>query len=765
MSTNIDNSVLTNNDSKELDGSTLKSVESEPLKKFKNEFSLNKINISADNTRPYKIGNFESKGDWFVSKKDSERTIIDDNYHVLKTNKDSSSSLSLIDKVSESVSFKEGIFDNITFEKPGQLSHSETLINDETFETIPIDRHVPITHSETLVNEDTIRTTTTAKSDPVTVTHSETLVNEVNYRNFLTEHTDHSIDSLQSLYDFSPVDEIISDNSMLIDSLEHFEIDPKENYSFENDNFQVDDFDDNLVTFSEESLTYDDIFNYNSNIILSDDEDVRREKIEELYNEAIIMSNLDNNAFAFVNEDSYNEYFDNSLDNSGSTDYSLFERDPNISYKRSSVSKSLDLSHPSNQEYSNDRYIDKDAKLFENLPIDTVYPDTIRESSEFEVISPVNDNKYVSADDDAIYVIDDGYVEDDDELQQEQKNKKKVTFNENVRVKRIDSVNIKENSTFKYYFKNSFRKLKKLFTNDHKKNIDEDIYDYQEELPIITIEYVDDYYDIYNKKEVLFFGDDYPRIVIDFTDEFCYEMGGYDEQYYNYQNMDQDDLQMYQNDNEKVNNHHGEIEGENADHVKIMNDDTKATKFVSEVEETVNIVDNKSEEVPFYLREDTVQKKKEKKKLAKKLIDKVINMEKNFNREQEKLSSKNERDIKSLKEPELAREQESSKELENKKLIVSNESVQTSSTDILEATPESVKSPKDKPVLKKKSKSVNYIKNVYKSLKYSLSLNDTSKDQSVNKMNKKNKNKNKNKNKKMFSQHQSIKMKEVFNKK
>jgi len=723
MSTNIVNSVLTNNDGKELNGSVLKSAESQSLNKLNNESSLKKINISAESIRPYKVNIFEGKDDWLVSKKDSERTIIDnDCYHVLKTNKDSCSSLLHLEKINKTNSLKDGI----AFDKPGQLSHSETLINDDNFETIPFDKLVPITHSETLVNEETIRTTTTEKSDPVTVvTHSETLVNEGNYRNYLTEHADHSIDSLESLYDFSPVvDEIISDNSMLIDSLEHFEMDPKETYTFENNNLQVENFDGSLVTFSDDSLSYDNIFNYNSNIILSDDEDIRREKIEELYNEAVIMNNLDDNTFAFMNEDSYNEYLDNSMDNSGSTDYSLFERDPNISHKRSSLPKSLDLNLPANHEFNNMKYINKDVKLFDNMPVNTIYPDEIEESTENRVISPNEDNKFVSADDDAIYVIDDGYVDDDDELQQETKNKKKVTFNEKVKIKRIDRIDIHGNNIFKSYFKNSFKKLKKLFTNgDSKKVVDKVIHGYQGELPVVTIEYVDDYYDTYNKKEVLFFGEDYPRIIIDFTDDY-YDVDGYDydDQYYNYPDIYQDEYQMYQDCDVEDNNHHlsGTI-SENAN--KLINDDSEVNQLVSAVNETVNTNENK-DEVPFYLREATPQITKEKKRIAKKLIDRVINMEKSYYQEKEKVVSKEERVIESSKVLESPKEQE--------ELINSEEKAQTTSTEVLKESPEIKPTTlsNSKPVLKKKSKSMSYIKNVYKSLKHSLSMNDTLKSKS-----------------------------------
>ncbi|OUM64586.1 hypothetical protein PIROE2DRAFT_60546 [Piromyces sp. E2] len=713
MSTNIVNSILINNDGKESVDKTSKSVE----RQLKTESSLKKFNISTENTRPYKVNIFEKKDDWIIGKKDSERTIIEDNYHVLKTNKESSSSLSFSEKVNESDSFIGEIHDSISLEKPGHLSHSKTLVNDDIFETVSIEKHVPITHSETLVNEDTIRTTTTEKSDPVTVTHSETLINEENYRNFLTEHADHSIDSLESLYDFSPVvDEIISDNGILTDSLERFEVDQKENYSFENNNLQIDNFDGSLITFSDESLSYDDIFNYNSNIILSDDEDARREKIEELYNEAVIMNNLDDNTFAFINEDSYNEYFDNSIDNSGSTDYSLFERDPNICHRRSSLSKSLDLSFHNSQGLTNMKSINQEVNLFSDLPLDTIYPDNIEESSKYKVVSPMNDDKFVSADDDAIYVIDDGYVDSDDDSQ-EQKNKKKVTFNENVKVERIDRVDVRGDVTFKSFIKNRFKKLKQLFTGDNKKNDDNDNgdYDFEDELPIVTIEYVDDYYDCYNKKEVLFFGEDYPRIVIDFADDY-YDMDEYDESYYDNpyiydESFEEEGPQLNEDDNQEMkNNHLDDSIGENVEHVKLMNDDSEAVKYVNEINEPHNQED---EEIPFYLREVTPQKNKEKQKIAKKLIDKVINMEKSFRLEQEKkLSNQSNKAKEELitelpkeselsKESESPKESESLKESENSDLSISDQEVQINSTDIQETIHETMSPPKNKPILKK----------------------------------------------------------------
>ncbi|ORX52262.1 hypothetical protein BCR36DRAFT_369638 [Piromyces finnis] len=729
MNSSIINSKLIEKDGSESNSNLLNSVKLKPINemqiisnKLTNDYSLKKIKSSKENSLS-KVNILEKKNDWLVSKKDSERTII---------NKDSCSSLYLFEQNKQSKFLEEEISNSITSEKP-QLKHSETLINEDIIKFGDSKNHEPIIHSETLVNNEIVETT--EKDDSTTVTHSETLVNKHNYKNFIKYQTNQSINSLESLCDFNPaVDEIINDSSVLTDSFEHFEMNQNENHINKN-NLRIDKF-DSFINISDDSLSYDNIFNYNSDIILSDDEDIRREKGKELYNEAIIMNNLDDNAFSFINEDSYNEYFDNSIDNSGSSNYSLFERDPNISHKTSDHPKSLKLLLHDDQEYTNLKSINKNVKLFNNLPLKIIYPDNINDTSNHKVKSPMNDNNddhdddFISVDDDAIYIVDNDTYPEKCDIQQELKIKKKVTFNENVKIKRIDRVDIMEDGTLKTYIKNEFKlgfkKLKNLFLGNNKKNNKTNI-NCGSELPVITIEYVDDDYDNYNKKEVLFFGNEYPKIVIDFTNEYdeVEVDDDYTEQYYNNYESNNESCKSNKyeinDETERDDDDHHNMKKDSIKFAILINDDTKAVKF-AEVKEESKYINDENEEIPFYLRKVNSHKNKEKQRIAKKLIDKVMDMEKKYYLEQEKKILKYSnlmKDKKMIEPSKIPKRLEFSKDEEN---------IESNSIEDQKSTQELTNFSNNDPILLKKSKSMNYIKTVCKTIRQSLSLADTSKN-------------------------------------
>jgi len=786
-----------NNEHIVLDGINLNWNENEPLneiKKVPNNLekfsSVNTIKETHHEKAPKRVNLFEKKNKWMVNKKDSEKTIVNSNdshvFRELESNQESSSS-SLFDK-----------YDGPTF------SPQESLVNDDDFK---IDQ---ILNSETLISDETCRTSTTEKSEPVT--HSDTLVNDDNFRNILIEPMEGSINSLDSLYKFSPVvDEIIDETGALSDPDHYFE--PKEDcYYLDNNNSSI-QIDDNGIVYSDDSGSYDNIFNYNSDIILSDDEDIRKAKVDELYNEAMLIKNLDNNAFSFMSDEPYPDYYDESVvDNTESADCSFLEREANrVNVRGSNASdrvdlrlhdlsdwngssdsfNSLDYAHANNSfngldyahannsfngldyahannsfngldyahannsfngldyAHANNSFNGLDyahanpttsptPQHFENLSVkfnNTPYVDQYQNFQNFDGNHYSNGSDFVSIDDDAIYVISDM---NDDHLANQNipfheedrvpRSKKRVTFDDNVRVKSIERIEIQDETYLKNYLKlkAGFQKLKRLFTLKKKKKQTKVEKAYQGEIPIVVIEYIDDVYDEYNRKEVIYFGKNYPKITIDFSEGLddsiaidehdvfdCYDYG--------FDFEERTDSKLYHNK--------FPVEPENNDissPKSILKNDKVIAKPSEDSSHSSNSNRNTNdfENIPSYLRDPTPQKKKEKQKKARKFIDKVMNMERNYYNPME--TSKGAKEVKEVKEVKGAKEVKEVKEVKGAKEV--KEVKEVKGVVKKESPQEPIKELKEpKEPNEKKTKSKSYIKNVYKSFKNSI-INDNLRD-------------------------------------
>ncbi|KAG4084429.1 hypothetical protein H8356DRAFT_192139 [Neocallimastix lanati (nom. inval.)] len=795
---------------------SIKMFSSNPEKQSKN------VKVMKTPSTVFKTNTIENNNDWLVNKKDSEKTIIsNEKYHDMK-NKQELDSLSFIEYYNKVGSSKfnvaeESIKSISTATKSEQFSRSETLINEKSIITI-----------STKISEQNSR--------------SKTHINDESYKK-----PEHNNDSLDSLYEFSSVVNEIDDNLLLPYEVEGYEeknhkyvldinnadlnvlslsslneeIRANEiyNYNYNNNNNKnsqlIESQDNSGITISDDSASYDNIFNYNSDIILSDDEEIRKSKINELYNEAVIIKNLDDNTFSFAKEDSYNEYFNNSIDNSENSDHSLFERDPNINYSRTvnnqEVFDSPELIE-SNESLMNNNYQKNDPKINykEIKPINSISSksNNINDINESINVICQSNNDYVNADDDEIYIIKDTNNNNDDEIQcveEKIKSKKKVTFNEKVKVKRIDKIINKKEIPVKNYIKDELKfglkKLKKLFTfsrkkeNENNRSLPIDLWFYENEFPVITIEYVDDYSDRYHKKELIYSNKNCPRIVIDYIDDFSYTNSNKKNENANENYEDDDDeinfiyeieeeeeeikenknnikfkqkkrYEKYKENNQNFfikpilvnNNNESVIEINHIDNSVLVdepvieNNQVDNSVLVNEPVMEINQVDNsfpinkldkKDEKLPFYLREEVPSKKKEKQKKAKKFIDKLMRMERNYYREAEKAShelDKSDHTIKENKDIEnlMSNSQEeniispylnrNSNSIDNKESF-NNSSYSNKLNDDVENTSISTQ----KPTLKKKSASMNYIKNVYKTLKHTFSMSDTSNNNNLDK--------------------------------
>jgi len=447
--------------------------------------------------------------------------------------------------------------------------------------------------------------------------------------------------------------------------------------------------------------------------------------VDELYNEAMLLKNLDNNAFSFINDEPYPDYFDESIvDNTESADFTFLERDK-INYRGSNASDHVDLrlndlsdwndsSDSFNSlDYSNvnptHQHFENLSVKFDNNPSSSLDPYPNFQSYDGSGnLSLGNNSDFVSADDDAIYVIND--MNDDHLVNQNiqfdddkviHSTKKKVTFDDRVRIKSIERIEIQDDINLKNYLKlkAGLQKLKNLFTI-HKKKKPTKV-GYQGEMPVVVIEYIDEVLDEYNRKEVLYFGKDYPKITIDFSEDLNDSIAIDEQDVFDSYNIDFDttaeigertDSKLYHKNNSPTTTVHGKIETNNNNNNPksiLKNDNSEvvvkpSNDFNHPSKSNRNI--NDAENIPSYLHDSTPKKKKEKQKKAKKFIDKVMSMERNYYNQRDK-------DLTSL-----PNEESSLKKEQNPKESNSSQN-------------------------EKKTKSKSYIKNIYKSFKNSI-VND-----------------------------------------
>ncbi|KAG4087248.1 hypothetical protein H8356DRAFT_1731120 [Neocallimastix lanati (nom. inval.)] len=741
-----------NNDIK-LNKNHLDSVKNKPISTLQNissnsiseTININIKTMKASLTK-FDDNTFEVKNDWIISKKDSEKTIVNnDEYHIVKNKQESDSFL---------------FNDN-----NDQFCNSEFIIKEESFkDELTTTKSEQFNLSDTLINEKTIRTISTKRSEQNT--YSKTFINEESYEK---PEDDDSLDSIV----FSPVvNEIIEDNILLPYEIESYEenhnniIDINNTNSNDNKRFNYNDNkslqlvesqDNSNLTISDDSESCDNIFNYNSDIILSDDEEIKKPKVNDLYNEDIIIKNLDDNIFSFINEDSYNEYIDNSIDNSENSDYSLLETEfvsindqEKINILSSSKSVETNDLVLKNNQINNFKVIDKAVEEFKILSLDYLKLNNI---NKYNSINFQCNNNFVNIDDDTIYNIEGNNNNEIQCINEITKPKKKVTFNDRIRIKRIDKVEVQEKTTIKSYIKNELKfglkKLKNLFSGNKESNNDNKSVpvDHQEELPVITIEYVDDYFDSYNRKEIIYFNEDCPSIIIDFVDDFS-DITSDDEEYEelisnkyiikskqnipNKENINnkEDSQQMIIkpiliNNNQKNNQKNNEYEKEN-NPINISKPGTQIAK--------------KDKSVPYNLHETVSPKKKNKKTLTKTFIEKLLNMERNYysqvrkdpyeiklydNVQKVKLNKIIQNSMSHSDKVYIERSMLNSNS--NSNYIESQGSFNESSN--LNKTYNNIESSsvsKQKSKLKKKSESVSYIKSTYEILKHSFSLNNNS---------------------------------------
>ncbi|KAG4084062.1 hypothetical protein H8356DRAFT_1746076 [Neocallimastix lanati (nom. inval.)] len=516
-----------------------------------------------------------------------------------------------------------------------------------------------------LLMKKTIRTISTKRSEQNT--YSKTFINEESYEK---PEDDDSLDSIV----FSPVvNEIIEDNILLPYEIESYEenhnniIDINNTNSNDNKRFNYNDNkslqlvesqDNSNLTISDDSESCDNIFNYNSDIILN-----------------IIIKNLDDNIFSFINEDSYNEYIDNSIDNSENSDYSLLETE----FVSINDQEKINILSSSKSVETNDLLSIKAVEEFKILSLDYLKLNNI---NKYNSINFQCNNNFVNIDDDTIY---------------------NIEGNNNNEIQCINEITKPK------------KKLKNLFSGNKESNNDNKSVpvDHQEELPVITIEYVDDYFDSYNRKEIIYFNEDCPSIIIDFVDDFS-DITSDDEEYEelisnkyiikskqnipNKENINnkEDSQQMIIkpiliNNNQKNNQKNNEYEKEN-NPINI----SKPEKLLNMERNYYSQVRKDPYEIKLY---DNVQKVK----LNKIIQNSMSHSDKVYIERSMLNSNSNSNYIES---------QGSFNESSNLNKTYNN--IESSSVS------------KQKSKLKKKSESVSYIKSTYEILKHSFSLNNNS---------------------------------------